>query len=402
MAGEGVTAMIVAADAGDNPLADRREDREAAAERERKAKVAKVASQSTNAIAAVRAQLDLRKGAADKAANKANDDAGAPVRASSKMVERVFASRLDGPDKAMVARLRQRKTASGAGTGDEIVAGLEKLSESVVQMAGRDGADGITVTAEHKSLLDSVAVEQGRKAIAAKAASNYRQYTSWLSTFATFVTCFYPCGWRHNPPLDGSEGVGTAVDPRLVALFLAMVANRLVPLGRFVCDHVDCSASFAARGRAAVHTKGKEAGERYYGMTFVRTFLDGLSGYSKVWRVMAPQDDPDWYDTIWALRKVCSVRLDSNRPFKAAALCPVTVASLLATLSVTNARDVNIAAVLSLLIALSIPQSVQRSAPMVLHRCLHLPVSPRQLKPLAEYALFTLLRSIYDHRYRLV
>ena len=89
-------------------MADRREDREAAAERERKAKVAKVASQSTNAMAAVRAQLDLReKGAADKAANKANDDAGAPVRASSMMVERVFASRLDGPDKAMVARLRQ-------------------------------------------------------------------------------------------------------------------------------------------------------------------------------------------------------------------------------------------------------------------------------------------------------
>ena len=33
MAGEAVTAMIVAADAGDNPLADRREDREAAAAR---------------------------------------------------------------------------------------------------------------------------------------------------------------------------------------------------------------------------------------------------------------------------------------------------------------------------------------------------------------------------------
>ena len=31
--------MIVAADAGDNPLADRREDREAAAAREKKAKV---------------------------------------------------------------------------------------------------------------------------------------------------------------------------------------------------------------------------------------------------------------------------------------------------------------------------------------------------------------------------
>ena len=67
MAGEGVTAMIVAADAGDNPLADRREDRKAAAERERKAKVAKVASQATNAMAAVRAQFGLReKGAADQ------------------------------------------------------------------------------------------------------------------------------------------------------------------------------------------------------------------------------------------------------------------------------------------------------------------------------------------------
>ena len=78
--------MIVAADAGDNPLADRREDRKAAAERERKAKVAKVASQATNAMAAVRAQLDLReKGAADKAANKANEDAGAPVRASAEV-----------------------------------------------------------------------------------------------------------------------------------------------------------------------------------------------------------------------------------------------------------------------------------------------------------------------------
>ena len=229
--------MIVAADAGDNPLADRREDRKAAAERERKAKVAKVASQATNAMAAVRAQLDLRKVAADKAANKANDDAGAPVRASSTMLERVFDARLDGPDKYVVARRKERKTAAGAGTAADLAAGLEKMTDSVVKMARRDGADGNTVTAEHKALLDDVAVEQGRKAIVARAASNYRQHTAWLATFATFVQCFYPCGWRHNPPLDGSEGAGTAIDPRLVALYLAMVANRLVPLGGFVCDH---------------------------------------------------------------------------------------------------------------------------------------------------------------------
>ena len=212
--------MIVAADAGDNPLADRREDRKAAAERERKAKVAKVASQATNAMAAVRAQLDLReKGAADKAANKANEDAGAPVRASSTMLERVFAARLDGPDKYVVARRKERKTAAGAGTAADLAAGLEKMTDSVVKMGRRDGADGNTVTAEHKALLDDVAVEQGRKAIAARAASNYRQYTAWLATFATFVQCFYPCGWRHNPSLDGSEGAGTAIDPRLLALW---------------------------------------------------------------------------------------------------------------------------------------------------------------------------------------
>ena len=157
MAGEGVTARSVAADAGDNPLADRREDRKAAAERERKAKVAKVASQATNAMAAVRAQLDLRKVAADKAANKANDDAGAPVRASSTMLERVFDARLDGPDKYVVARRKERKTAAGAGTAADLAAGLEKMTDSVIKMARRDGADGNTVTAEHKALLDDVA-----------------------------------------------------------------------------------------------------------------------------------------------------------------------------------------------------------------------------------------------------
>jgi len=51
---------------------------------------------------------------------------------------------------------------------------------------------------------------------------------------------------------------------------------------------------------------------------------------------------------IKAMRKVCNVRLDSNRPYKAAALCPVTVAALMSTLSVTNAGDVTFAAVLAL------------------------------------------------------
>ena len=61
------------------------------------------------------------------------------------------------------------------------------MATSAVTMVRREGADGITVTAEHKALLDDVALEQGRKAIVARAASNYRQHTAWLATFATFV-----------------------------------------------------------------------------------------------------------------------------------------------------------------------------------------------------------------------
>ena len=69
MAGEAVTAMIVADDGGDDPLADRREDREAAAERERKAKVAKLNSQTVNAMEVVRAQQAAKEqGAFDEPA----------------------------------------------------------------------------------------------------------------------------------------------------------------------------------------------------------------------------------------------------------------------------------------------------------------------------------------------
>mmetsp|Transcript_14829 Transcript_14829/g.48113 ORF Transcript_14829/g.48113 Transcript_14829/m.48113 type:complete len:102 (+) Transcript_14829:215-520(+) len=57
MAGEAVTAMIVADDGGDDPLADRREDLEAAAERERKAKVAKLKAQTANAMEVVRGSI---------------------------------------------------------------------------------------------------------------------------------------------------------------------------------------------------------------------------------------------------------------------------------------------------------------------------------------------------------
>ena len=81
-------------------------------------------------------------------------------------------------------------------------------------------------------------------AISAKAVPNCHQFVSWLATFATFVQCFYPsCGWRHNLPLDGSGGKPIAIPAKLVVLYLAMVANGLVPMGGFVCDFEYGSAS---------------------------------------------------------------------------------------------------------------------------------------------------------------
>ena len=59
MAGEAVTAMIVAANAGDNPLADRRKDREAAAAREKKAKVAKLKARIPTPLRFATAPLPL-------------------------------------------------------------------------------------------------------------------------------------------------------------------------------------------------------------------------------------------------------------------------------------------------------------------------------------------------------
>ena len=103
-ANEAVTVMIVADDAGDDPLADRREDLEA-----------------------VRAQQAAKeRGAFDEAAIRANEVAGAPVKASSAMVASIFASRRRGRDWQMVQRREQRKTQTGAGTAAQVVEKLNK------------------------------------------------------------------------------------------------------------------------------------------------------------------------------------------------------------------------------------------------------------------------------------
>ena len=61
-------------------------------------------------------------------------------------------------------------------------------------------------------------------------------------------------------PIDGSGGKAIPVQPKLVVLYLAMVANGLVPMGGFVCDFEDGSASFAAREMRVPHSKSRPLG----------------------------------------------------------------------------------------------------------------------------------------------
>ena len=69
------------------------------------------------------------------------------------------------------------------------------------------------MTDAHAGLVNDVALKQGMLAMSSKARSNYPQFVTWRATFATFVQCFFPCGWRHNLLLDGSGGKAVPVQP---------------------------------------------------------------------------------------------------------------------------------------------------------------------------------------------
>ena len=78
-----------------------------------------------------------------------------------------------------------------------------------------------------------------------------------------------------------------------------MVANGLVPMGGFVCDFEDGSASFAARGMRVPHSKKKPSGGKdNFTMKTIDLFFDGLSGWSRAHNVLAPQDDPEWKGSL--------------------------------------------------------------------------------------------------------
>ena len=65
----------------------------------------------------------------------------------------------------MVQRREQRKTQTGAGTGAQVVHGLEKLAASAIEMYQKGGADALTVTDAHAGLVNDVALKQGMMAI---------------------------------------------------------------------------------------------------------------------------------------------------------------------------------------------------------------------------------------------
>ena len=108
-------------------------------------------------------------------------------------------------------RREQRKTQTGAGTAAQVLAGLETVAASAMEMYKKDGADALTVTDAHAVLVNDVALKQGMLAISAKARSNYPQYVSWLATFATFVQCFFPYRWERREGDSYPTEVGGAL-----------------------------------------------------------------------------------------------------------------------------------------------------------------------------------------------
>ena len=78
------------------------------------------------------------------------------MKASSATVASIFNSRRGGKDGQMVQRREQRKTQTGAGTGAQVVDGLEKVAASAIEMCQKDGADALTVTDAHAVLVNDV------------------------------------------------------------------------------------------------------------------------------------------------------------------------------------------------------------------------------------------------------
>ena len=68
------------------------------------------------------------------------------MKASSAMVASIFNSRRGGKDGQMVQRREQRKTQTGAGTGAQVMEGLEKVAASAIEMYQKGGTDALTVT----------------------------------------------------------------------------------------------------------------------------------------------------------------------------------------------------------------------------------------------------------------
>ena len=101
--------------------------------------MAKLNSQTANAMKVVRAQQAAKeRGAFDEATLRANEIAGAPVKASSTMVASIFDSRRGGKDWQMVQRREQRKTQTGAGTAAQVVESLEMVAASAIEMYKKD------------------------------------------------------------------------------------------------------------------------------------------------------------------------------------------------------------------------------------------------------------------------
>ena len=151
------------------------------------------------------------------------------------------------------------------------------------------------MTDAHAGLVNDVALKQGMLAISSKARSNYPQFVvaghichlCAVPLSVVRLAAQLAFGWERREGDSYPTEAGGALPGDVVA-------NGLVPMGGFVCDFEDGSASFAARGMRVPHSKKKPSGGKdNFTMKTISLFFDGLSGWSRAHNVLAPQDDPE-------------------------------------------------------------------------------------------------------------
>ena len=275
------------------------------------------------------AEQPSRAAASQRAAQARASDDAPPLVVGPATVDRIVAGR-DVPgasDRALLRRRLDGRTTSGAAASD--------ASTRLVQILQRTAA-GLQAGAPLSAALDQLGKDGAAVAVSAVSKANYRSYQSSLSVFHQTMTQIFGAGVL--PDISGGIEVlqTTPMHGALIAMWLEMVACDLIPRGGVAANGV------AKGGATFSRIAGLE--DKPYTWSYVRWFLDGVSGWHRAHGLLVPMKDPAWTDIIARARKLAHRLLDSGRSFRAESLSPLMLMVLLETNSPLSNNEVQFAA----------------------------------------------------------